>query len=330
MRVPGFDALRALAALGVVLFHYRAVRTAGDPALAAFAQVPGLDTVIAHGFRGVDVFFFLSGFLLVRPWVLAHCTGSPPPNRRDFFARRIRRIVPAYYAHLAFLFALMLPAFMGLAYVAGHAPLVAYNVAVHAAFLQFTTPLSSGSFGLNGALWTLTLEAEFYLLLPWLAPWVVRAPWRSFAAAVAIALAWRWLADHDLEGLVAWQLSLGARWSVPEAAVRDLLAKQLPGYAAHFALGMALGSAWWRREAAGHVAKATFLDGPAFQWAASVSYAVYLWHLPLLLVWNAARVLDGSPGSLPAYLFVLALVASASWRWIEQPFLGGKAPGRRL
>ena len=328
MRVPGFDALRAAAALAVVLFHYRGVRSPGDAAVDALRQSPAIDAVIAHGFLGVDVFFFLSGFLLILPWARSQWAGAPRPTLRDFYARRIRRILPGYYAQLAFLFGFCLPAFMGLAYVAANPGLVAYNVAAHALFLQFTTPLSAGSFGLNGALWTLTLEAEFYLLLPWIAPHVARNPWRAFVLAVAVAAAWRWAAANDLDAMVAWQRSLGWRWETSEAAVRDLLQKQLPGYAAHFALGMALGTAWSRR--APRPRHIPIIDGAGFAWGARVSYAAYLYHVPLLLLWNRLRILDGSPASLPAFLFVLAVVSTLSWRVVERPFLAEASRPRRL
>jgi peptidoglycan/LPS O-acetylase OafA/YrhL len=328
MRVPGFDALRAAAALAVVLFHYRGVRTPGDPAVEALSRWPGLDTIVAHGWLGVDVFFFLSGFLLILPWARAQAPGAALPGLREFYVRRIRRLVPGYYAHLVFLFAFCLPAFMGIAYVGANAGLVTYNVAMHALFLQFTTPLSAGSFGLNGALWTLTLEAEFYLLLPWIAPHVVRAPWRALAVAAVIGAAWQWLATNDLDAIVAWQLSLGWRWGTSEAAVRDLLDKQLPGFAPHFALGMALGTAWVRRSP--RATRLPIIDGAGFAWGARVSYAAYLYHLPLLLIWNRLRILDGSPVSLPAFLFVLAVVSTLSWRLVERPFLREASSPRRL
>jgi peptidoglycan/LPS O-acetylase OafA/YrhL len=57
---------------------------------------------------------------------------------------------------------------------------------------------------------------------------------------------------------------------------------------------------------------------------------VYLWHVPILLFWNRLRVLDGHVASLPAYLFVLGVVAWLSWRWIERPFLARDSNPRPL
>src|SRR5205085_864805 len=50
-----------------------------------------------------------------------------------------------------------------------------------------------------------------------------------------------------LAPLVALEMALGARWSVPEAAIRHLLLTQLPGYLGHFAAGMAIALVWLRR-----------------------------------------------------------------------------------
>ncbi|HMM93790.1 acyltransferase [Phycicoccus sp.] len=56
--LPALTGLRALAAVWVVLFHYRAEVLALEPALAP------LDTVMRAGYLGVDLFFALSGFVL--------------------------------------------------------------------------------------------------------------------------------------------------------------------------------------------------------------------------------------------------------------------------
>jgi len=52
-----------------------------------------------------------------------------------------------------------------------------------------------------------------------------------------------------------------------------------------------------------------------------VSYSAYLYHLPLLLLWNRFHVLDGSALSFPVYLVTLLAAASLSYRYIEAPFM---------
>ena len=247
--LDGVEALRAIAVTWVVLFHYLVVREAAridDGWNAWIAASPTLNAIVRNGYLGVDLFFLVTGFLLVQPWIRAAATGAPRPSTADFYRRRVRRIVPAYYVQLVLLFAVFVPLVHGMSFVRANPGFIAGNAVAHATFLHYTTPLTSASLNVNGALWTLALEAQFYLLLPLLAPLFVRRPWICGLAMVALAAIWRALAASGLDALVAWEMAIGARWQVPEAAIRHLLATQLPGYAAHFALGMGLGVAWFR------------------------------------------------------------------------------------
>lgn len=74
----GIQYARAIAALMVVLSH------------ASGHLIPALD-VFAHGTRGVEVFFVISGF------IMGLILGDQPVDRTDFMARRLIRIVPLYW-----------------------------------------------------------------------------------------------------------------------------------------------------------------------------------------------------------------------------------------
>src|SRR5262245_28847816 len=74
------DGLRAIAVLSVVLFH--------------------LDlTGFAGGFVGVDVFFVISGYLITS--IIKHKCENQDFRFADFYARRIRRLVPPLIATIA-------------------------------------------------------------------------------------------------------------------------------------------------------------------------------------------------------------------------------------
>jgi len=73
--LPALDGLRAIAVLLVVLFH------------------AGLGWV-SNGFVGVDVFFVLSGFLITR-LLLEELDRTSTVRLRTFYARRVRRLLPA-------------------------------------------------------------------------------------------------------------------------------------------------------------------------------------------------------------------------------------------
>lgn len=79
--LPGLDGLRGLAVAVVVAFHF---------------GLPGAK----GGFLGVDVFFVVSGFLVTK--ILAdELSASGRIDVRDFWIRRVRRLVPALLTLLA-------------------------------------------------------------------------------------------------------------------------------------------------------------------------------------------------------------------------------------
>ncbi len=89
---PDIDGLRAIAVLQVILFH------AGFP-------------IAKSGFIGVDVFFVISGFLITS--ILVKMQNDETFRLRDFYERRIRRILPALFlvilVSVPFAYFMMLP-----------------------------------------------------------------------------------------------------------------------------------------------------------------------------------------------------------------------------
>ena len=77
---PDIDGLRAIAVLAVVIFHL---------------GVPGFD----GGYVGVDVFFVISGYLITS--IIKGKLEGGSFNLRDFYSRRIRRLVPPLLATVA-------------------------------------------------------------------------------------------------------------------------------------------------------------------------------------------------------------------------------------
>ena len=274
--LPAIEGLRGVAVLWVVLFHYVVVRDGlDDPLIAAIAAVKPLNVIARNGYLGVDLFFLITGFLLALPWFLRAARREPPPAAREFYARRFWRIAPAYYVQLAVLFFFVLPLLKGIGYWRADLYVLVYNFFAHLSFLQNTTPLSSGSLAMNGALWTLTAEAQYYLLVPLVVPLFVRWPRSSLAVAFVLALLWRESAAHGLHGFVAAQMALGSIWNWSEATIRQLLMTQLPSYFAHFAIGVLAGKAWvaWRANPPQRLARLALRAAPFVGLGAL--YAVY-------------------------------------------------------
>ena len=92
-RHPGLDLLRALASVVVVIYH------------AGIMGFPLTGRVHRFGWIGVDLFFLLSGYL-IGGQLLAPLMRGQRLNFGTFFARRVLRIMPAYFVVLAIYFLL--------------------------------------------------------------------------------------------------------------------------------------------------------------------------------------------------------------------------------
>lgn len=156
MRKPllAIDGLRAIAVLGVVMYHF-----VGAQAIANGHAPPMWANV---GARGVDLFFVISGFCLAYPYVGPIGTRSPQPRYATFLLRRFVRIAPPYYIALtAFALLALTPfGFPTRVDMAPHAfaPLVEYFLDL--AFMPPPDPV------FNNVFWSLGVEMRWYLLCP--------------------------------------------------------------------------------------------------------------------------------------------------------------------
>jgi peptidoglycan/LPS O-acetylase OafA/YrhL len=149
-RFPTFEGLRALCAFGVLAYHagtFTEVRWGRDGSLGE----PG--AWLQHLSVGVSVFFVLSGFLLFRPFVVAHLDDAVRPSIRSYLWRRMVRIYPAYWVAL-FLSTLILGLDLG-------------DWWGHVRFYGLIQ-IYWGDTVLGGIVqaWTLATEVSFYLFLP--------------------------------------------------------------------------------------------------------------------------------------------------------------------
>ena len=160
------DGLPGVAVLLVVVFHVWIL--SGTPGIAVTVPLIGrtenLTIFFAAGFVGVNLFFVLSGFLLSQYWLRADYDGRPRPSTRRYLRHRLFRIVPAYYFVLLVTLVLLTPALIPPALVYSNTGL--FILGAHLTFTQYLFPISSSSYGVNGPMWTLTMEMTFYLLLP--------------------------------------------------------------------------------------------------------------------------------------------------------------------
>lgn len=169
--------LRFFAAFHVVLFHTHALIGATQPTW--------LVTLASGGHHAVALFFVLSGFIL-------HHTYHPtdwalPGERRQYLVHRVARIYPVY------LLSFLIDAPRAVGYF-----LATYDVATGllkagitgAAYLTLTqtwAPRLASAWNPPG--WSLSNEAFFYLLLPWLLPLVARLTPTRALLGLALATA---------------------------------------------------------------------------------------------------------------------------------------------
>ena len=355
-RLPALDGLRGIAILLVLFLHFGQFGH-GLPAPDVF--IDKLFIRLARtGWLGVDLFFVLSGFLITG--ILCDTKGTAR-YFRQFYARRVLRIFPLYYAALA-LFLVILPAFLPNHWVLRDLKSDAfwywtylYNIKVAATGFQPSSAL--------GHFWSLAVEEQFYLVWPVIVLWLSRKQLIvACGIAIVAALACR-LALSVTEFVVlpdVWMparmdaLAVGAfiaimvrqtrglaimrRWAAPIAIAAVIPLGVLLRYnialltVAHTLGALLFGAILVLCLAASPrstVARA--MGSSTLRFFGRYSYALYVFHLPLLW-FKPAFTLDFIPtvfgSQLPAYLSWLAMsigacvaIALVSWHLIEMPFL---------
>lgn len=253
------DGIRAMAILIVGWFHIWQ-QSWLYPSLTVFGREISLDPLVRSGYMWVDIMILISGFCLFLPWVRAREEGRPLPATGDFYARRLMRIEPSYLLALAIMAAVAIVrgAYRSRADMAQD--LLAHLTYTHTFFYKtyYATPL-------GGALWTLAIEMQLYLLFPLLARAFLRLPATTLAAMVGVSLAFRGWVAANVEDV-------------------SLYFNQLPAYLDTFALGMAAAVAHVRLSGKRHGALQRLLCS-----ALSV--------LMLMLLWRVARRQASCPGT---------------------------------
>lgn len=149
-KLRSIQALRALAALGVVAFH-----TCGN--VFAYGWAPRFFPIFAsRGEMGVDIFFVISGFVMM---LVSHGMSSGFASARSFIAARLARIVPLYWALTALFVALL--TFIPSAF--GNARLLAWHVIASFLFFPSLNWVDITAPVLNVG-WTLNYEMWFYVV----------------------------------------------------------------------------------------------------------------------------------------------------------------------
>lgn len=153
-----FNLIRLLAALQVAHYHLVSIY-AHDVTEAHHLLVKVLGL-----FPGVPIFFFISGFLISRSW-------ERSSSWKSYLVKRAARIEPALIASVIFAFTLTWAS----GYFSTRNDFTFVDILLVAlakiTFLQFYNPDFLRDYGdgvLNGSLWTITVELQFYLIIPFI------------------------------------------------------------------------------------------------------------------------------------------------------------------
>lgn len=333
---PEIDGLRAIAVIPVVLFHL------------GLGWLPG-------GFVGVDVFFVISGYLITR-LLLAESAAGPVSLLR-FYERRVRRIAPNLVAMLAFttLAAMIILIPFDLLRFA-QSLIAAIGSGSNVLFWLRTGYFEpdSASFPLLHT-WSLGVEEQYYLCFPLLVIATARRPvlfvallGGSWLASLAIAewqLAIAPSAAFYLPFARWWELMTGSLIAALPLARGDGSRNALPGWVAllapaglaAIALAVLVLDAHSRFPGlaalvpccgtAAVIVGEGLAPGPVGRLLASAalrtiglaSFALYLWHWPVIVFARYVLQRDLAPAEIGAALALIAVLGFASWRWIEVP-----------
>jgi peptidoglycan/LPS O-acetylase OafA/YrhL len=328
---PDVDGLRAIAVIGVVIFH-------------------AFPTWLPGGFVGVDVFFVISGYLITG--LLIRESNAGDVHIRTFYARRIKRIFPALIVVLS----------TGL--IAGWLLLTSeeyYNLGKYtaggAAFLDnFMFWRAAGYFDSAANtkpllhLWSLGIEEQFYLVWPlmiWLffrwsklqrpllyilffssliySLWTIQidpvkdfySPFTRFwELIIGGILAFELINNKPIEikfrrfasGLGLFLIFLGFLFIKPE--------HKFPGY---LALLPTIGAALVIFSNEESRLNRIILSNKFIVWFGLISYPLYLWHWPVL---SFARIVSSQTPSVLVRVGLVALSILLAWwtyRFIEKP-----------
>ncbi|KFE71501.1 acyltransferase family protein [Hyalangium minutum] len=240
LRRPPLDActgLRFFAALGVVSYHFYCPPC--EPNAPAF-----LGNLFRAGFTTVSLFFVLSGFILAYNYLDER--GGFVGTTRDFYRARFARIYPIYLLALA----VDLPLFLRLLSHAEPTAAPGEVAQICAATLTLTQAwLEGGRPVWNTMAWTLSAEAFFYALFPFLGVWLARQSSRRLLSVAVSAwvlgmapfLAGELVSSLGAQGTGALTVRILTAWSELPSQLVPLL--RLP----EFVLGLCLGLLFCRR-----------------------------------------------------------------------------------
>ncbi|QNI75251.1 acyltransferase family protein [Synechococcus sp. MVIR-18-1] len=338
-----FDLVRLYAALQVLLHHG-----------ASHLDYPLPDLVGAlFSFPGVPIFFALSGFLVSISWIN---NSTSHEGWKSYAVSRSLRIFPALWC--AAIFGWLICLLFGKASFA-LSPLGFAWLLGQGSFVTFFNPDQLRDFGvgvMNGSLWTIPVEIEFYILVPLFTSslaWIFRRN-RLTAITIAVGVVW---ASFSLQHYLTGSILAGDGTSPRNASLYlKLMSVSVLPYIGQFLLGASfvrlltrLGQAKCSRllifsglflgilvrlvglggipsVLMSNLSLGAFFVGlglvsSRFQLPGDISYGLYLYHMPVINLSLVAFAGVGKNYLFFLFLLFTTLISICSWIFLEKPCL---------
>lgn len=338
---PEIDGLRAFAVLGVFFYHLNW-------------------PVVKGGWLGVDVFFVISGYLICS-LLLKELESTGRISFSSFYLRRTRRILPALLGCLIGSFPIAL-LFSNTPFFSEYirSVVAAFFSFSNIFFWQHADYFALDShFVPLLHTWSLGVEEQFYLLIPaffallgYLSRGSRRAIWLLFAIGVIgsfvlcryggslLSLEFRFY----MLPTRMWELGMGtfvalALHKRPQirnrTIVHEILALLSIAFlvfvfsnytSAHFgepSLFAVAGTIVFLLTASESTIAGKALSIRPVRFIGNISYSLYLWHWPIIVLWNILQTRYNFATSWPIHIVIIlaaTAVATLSWKYIETPF----------
>jgi len=180
LHLPAIDGLRGLAVLGVVWHHLTFDKL--DPSAAtSLSHIADYLPFVSNGWQGVNLFFFLSGFVLALPYISGKRRFQTRADVLAFYAHRAKRLLPLFYFVCIFSFVLLSPVY----------DLKSTLKFLATCSLLFTFHPSTFVPAVNWVFWSLGVEIWFSILFPFALMLFVRSRWAMVAGVIVVSLAVR-------------------------------------------------------------------------------------------------------------------------------------------
>ena len=338
---PEIDGLRALAVISVVLYH-------------AKFSIFNLN-IFSGGFLGVDIFFVISGYLITLI-ILKELSISKKFSFINFYERRVRRIIPAFFFILIFISPLAWLILLPFDYIVyAKSNISAALFYSNYFFWKDQLVYASESALLKPLLhtWSLSIEEQFYILFP-----------------LIFILFWKYLRKYLLTililGLVislifsdfisyqfptfnfynllsrAWELLAGSLVAFIQFKNYKIIKKSYFPYISFSAFFIIIISLFYFDSSIRNPSLLTFipvlstsiliyslshqslvksfLSFSAFVKLGLISYSLYLWHFPLFAFARIGNLFDYNWSVKIIVIFMSIFFSLLTYNYIEKPF----------